>query len=253
MTRPRIISGNGIIIRNSYAPGISSIGGLEQKYDQNLQRGISFESGIEIHAVNSGNCFTHCFDHCFVHCSDHCSDHSSAHCSVHSSDNRMEEFPLTILGLFQQIEVTGGTIAASGPDGEPLLVCLARGRGKVWYLAGTPAKKSLLMLLDILYEKTGVTRHLRVTDPDGRRVEGIEARLARREFDDLVYIVNGSERDVEFVIKTDRPVHRIRELRSLRYWPGLSGKIKKDDVLIFSLQENPSARYCRTAEAGNYI
>ena len=180
MTRPRIISGNGIIIRNSYAPGISSIGGLEQKYDQNLQRGISFESGIEIHAVNSGNCFTHCFDHCFVHCSDHCSDHSSAHCSVHSSDNRMEEFPLTILGLFQQIEVTGGTIAASGPDGEPLLVCLARGRGKVWYLAGTPAKKSLLMLLDILYEKTGVTRHLRVTDPDGRRVEGLEARLARR-------------------------------------------------------------------------
>lgn len=202
----------GITIRNTFSPDIAAIGGLEQKYDQNLQRNISFESGMEIHAAKFGNC--------------------------------MEEFTLTISGLFQKIEAANGTIAATGPEDETLLVCVERGRGKVWYLAGTPDQKSLLKLLDILYDETGVTRHLKVVDNDGERVGGLEARLVRREFDDLVYIVNGSGADVEFIIETDRPYHMIRELRSLKYYPGPSGKIKKDDVLIFSFKENPQVKIC---------
>ena len=202
----------GICIRNAHVPDIAALGRLEQKYDQNLQYNVTFDTGKEISATKFSDC--------------------------------IKAFPLTISGLFQQLETEGGAAAAYGPEGEPLLLQVTRGDGTVWYLGGTPERKSLSALLDAIYEKAGVTRHLKVTDLEGCRIDGLEARLVRREFEDLVYLVNGSGRDVDFTINVDRICQKVRELRRLKYYSKPSGTIKKGDVLIFSLQQDPSMRLC---------
>ena len=108
--------------------------------------------------------------------------------------------------------------------------------------AGTPEPESLARFLDALYERIDVTRHLRLSGPDGRRVLGLEARLIRRRDDDLVYVANTASKEYRFRVETDRPWHRVRELRSLKYWTEPAGVIPPKQTLLFSLQEDPVAR-----------
>jgi len=197
----------GIKIKHADRLSISGFGQFEQQYDQSLERTVKFDQGREITAVGFSNA--------------------------------MEPFKFTISGVFQHIDAVCGEVVAKGPEGEPMLLSVPRGSGRIWYLAGTPEPTSLMMLMDRLFEKAGVERSFKVTDINGNRVLGLEARLARRKFDDLIYVSNESGKDLDFVIQTTRPFYRIREMRSLEYYDKPQGTIKNGEVLIFSFQEDP--------------
>ncbi|MHA6485006.1 beta-galactosidase [Paenibacillus sp. strain BS8-2] len=196
--------------RTSY-PAIEGFGELEQRYDQNLERGVRYGLGREIEAsrINTELC----------------------------------AMPLRMSGIFQDIELAAGEIVAEGPAAEPMLARVPVGSGFVWHCAGMPDASSLSALLDLLFAEAGIHRPLTVTDPEGKRIPGLEARLARREHDDLVYLVNQSGMPADYRIQTNRPVHQVRELLSLDYYTEASGRIEDKSTLIFSLREDPATRW----------
>ncbi|WP_308638358.1 beta-galactosidase [Paenibacillus silvisoli] len=210
-----------ITIGKTEMPEIEGFGELEQRYDQNLERGIQYGRGREIEAA--------------------------------SFDGKLTPPPRFVMsGIFQQISFDEGEVVAAGPAAEPMLVRIPIGAGTVWYAAGMPEKPSFSALLDHWFAESGIHRPLYVTDADGNRIPGLEARLVRRQHDDLVYLVNESGKDAEFRIQTDRPIHEIRELLSLQYVKAAAGRIAKDQTLLFSLREDPAVRYYR-AGANNEI
>lgn len=196
----------GIKIKSTETPSIRAMGEVMQRYDQNLERAIHYASGKEISAAKFSEA--------------------------------VQAFDFKLSGLFQQVEAAGGETAVYGTDGEPMLIHIPRGKGHIWYLAGMPERLPLTLLLDQLYEKCGVRRNLKVTDMDGRRVAGLEARLVRRKFADLVYLANESGKSVAFRIETGRRYSAVRELRSLKYFDTPSRVIEHQQVMIFSLQED---------------
>lgn len=200
----------GVSILHTSYPAIEGFGELEQRYDQNLERGIVYGRGRDIEA-------------------------SRIHANFRLQSLRMS-------GIFQDIGLASGSIVAEGPEAGPMLAHIPIGAGSVWYAAGMPDAPSLSMLLDLLFVEAGVVRSLTVTDPEGKRIPGLEARLARREHDDLVYLVNQSGKPADYRIRTDRSVHRIRELLSLDYYKEASGRIEDKQTLLFSLGEDPAAR-----------
>jgi hypothetical protein len=201
----------GICINAVEDQSIDSFGGMEQKYDQNMERSVRIGGGRKLKAVQ----FT----------------------------GGVDAFDLVVSGIFQEVSADCGEIIASGPAAEPMLLNVSRGCGSIWYLAGMPERRSLAALLDMLFTRTGVQRPLKVTDSEGNRVQGLETRLVRRFHDDLIYLVNESGRDIEFKIETSRPFCKIRELRSLKYYNSPTGCIENGQVLLFSFQEDPVARF----------
>lgn len=196
----------GIKIDSTEVPGIKGLGELEQGYDQNFHRDIIFGTGRTIEAAESEITFNHS--------------------------------PMRTSGLFQSINVKDGRVIAQGPDNQPMLVQKKLGKGSIWIVAGTPDQASLESILDHLYNTVEINRPLKVTDSSGKRIPGLEARLLRREHDDLVYLVNESGHDTDFVIKTDRDIHRVRELRSLNDYDTPTGRIASDQTLLFSLMDD---------------
>jgi beta-galactosidase GanA len=193
----------GIKVKSTEASGIESLGGMRQKYDQNMERVVNYDIGKAVEAETIGK--------------------------------SLEPFQLKTAGIFQLIDITCGEVEAADKEGRPLLVKIPRGLGNVWYLAGSPLQESLSALFDQLFSVLGVKRHLKVTDLEGNRIKGLEARLVRRKFDDLVYIANESGKMVDFKIETDRPWHTVREMRSLQYYDTASGRLEKDQVSLFLL------------------
>jgi hypothetical protein len=142
-------------------------------------------------------------------------------------------------GSLRQL-AAGGEVVETGCDGKAALLRVSRGAGTVWFLTETPAEDAFTALLDRLYSEAGVYRPVRVTDGQGRRAKHIEARLARRKFDDLVYVSNEGAEPAAFRFETDRPYTRIREMRSLKYYKHPEGVLEPDQVLLFSLQVDPT-------------
>jgi len=202
----------GIHIASTHKENIEGFGDLQQKYDQNLERQVKFGGGKVVSAAKFSD--------------------------------EVEPFELTISGLFQEIQADKGKVLISAIDDTPILTKIARGSGYIWYLAGMPERESLLNLLDLVYAKSGIERRFRVTDKDGSRVPGLEARMVSREHDDLIYLANESGREIDFIIEKDAESYSsIRELRSLRYYKEPAGTIAEDQVLIFSFQRNPADKY----------
>lgn len=197
----------GVSIRESIVPGIAGYGEAHRRYDQNIERSVQFEQGVVQTATR--------FMDTLVPCA------------------------LTTSGLLQRVD-TEGEIAAADEHGAPVLLHIERGAGHVWYLTGTPDSASMHALLDQLFEKAGIQRHIRVTDALGNRVAGLEARLVRRQYDDLVYLANGSGQATTFRFETDRPYQGIRELRSMRFFASAEGVLENDQVLLFSLRIDPT-------------
>lgn len=199
----------GIRIEQSFVPKVESLGEFEQGYDQNLDRSVVFGAGKEV--------------------------------SVPSGDPEFfgdRKFDIKTSGVFQQLQVEKGRILAQDKQLGPVLVEKKIGQGRLYIFAGMPNTASLSAFLDCLYEKTGVERHLRVADTQGNRINGLEARLIRRRLEDLVYVVNTTDREIRFTMKTDRPFIKIRELRSLAYWPKPEGVIPARQTLLFAFYED---------------
>lgn len=201
----------GIRIMETIAPDIAHYGELEQRYDQNLQRTVYYENGTDAEAAEFATFF--------------------------QTLGR-----LSYSGLIQRVELIQGESMVRDREGRTMLSKHEIGLGKVWYAAGTPSDESLMELLDELYDIAEVDRPLRVTDMEGKRVVGLEARLVRRKHEDLVYVANESGGTVSFQLHTNRSCQRIRELRSSKEYAVPVGTIAHKDTQLFSLQEDPSIR-----------
>lgn len=222
----------GIHISRTVKPDVIGYGELVQRYDQNLEQAVEYSEGVSAVAGQFADGFA--------------------------------PLALTTSGLFQYVDIAASSASSassvtsastasltsavvSTAEGESMLVEHRTGDGVVWYVCGELTPISLAELIDRLYDRASVDRPLKVTDRAGRRIPGVEARLVRRKHDDLVYVANESGAEAEFVISTDRPIHAVRELRSLAYFPSAEGTIRDKETLLFSLQEDPSVRFARTA------
>jgi hypothetical protein len=202
----------GITVTGSEIPSIQGLGELEQGYDQNLSRGVKFGKGREIAAKRI--------------------------------DPGLNMPSFKTAGIFLATESKGEVLAA-GPNDEPLLVRLAVGKGQVWFVAGDPDQATLHALLDHLADMARMDRPLRVTSEDGRRILGLECRLARRTHDDLVYLANETDRDIQYSLETNRPITGIRELTSLKYQAKPAGTVPAGRTIMLALAEDPVARVMR--------
>ncbi len=197
----------GICVERLEQPSAVTDDEYVQGYDQNLARRVTFAAGTPRRA------------------------------------NRFHEWPQDELSLEPLIQRAGGAeVLAEDDEGQALLLRSARGKGAVWYVPGWPAVLSGALLLDRVIDSVGIGRPLRVRLNGAARIPGLEARLSRRTHDDLVYVANESAQRVDFEITTDRPVHEIRELRTMQYYREPRGSIDPGDLLIFSLREDPSVR-----------
>lgn len=197
----------GIHVRGGVSADPIAFGDQVQRYDQNMERAVRFGRGVE----------------------------KSATAAIPGAAS----FALRTAGAFQQVEAPGARIAAADEEGWPLLLARPHGQGEIWYASGMPDEASLTGLLDALFDESGIDRPLRVTDPQGNRLAGVEARLVRRKHDDLVYIANTGEAAVHYVIRTDRRIDGVRELRSLVYMDRAEGIAEAGATLLLSLREDP--------------
>jgi hypothetical protein len=207
----------GITVTGSEIPSIQGLGELEQGYDQNLSRGVKFGKGREITAKR-----------------------------VDPSLN-MPAFKTA--GIFLATESKGEVLAA-GPADEPLLIKLAVGKGQVWFAAGEPDQATLHALVDHLADQTKIDRPLKVSGTDGRRILGLECRLARRTHDDLVYLANETDKDIQYSLETNRQITGIRELTTLKYQAKPAGTVPAGRTIMLSLAEDPVARVMRGIKGG---
>ncbi|MBO9610460.1 MAG: hypothetical protein J7639_31155, partial [Paenibacillaceae bacterium] len=201
----------GFRIDSTIAPQVAGLGEAMQRYDQSLAQEVRYEPGVSREAAR-------------------------AHPDLASVRIRVS-------GLWQRVSAPDAEVLAADSGGSPLLLKRRHEAGTIWYAAGSLQRSSLGGILDVLFAETDVQRPLKITDPLGKRIDGLEARLVRRQHDDLVYIANESGRPVRFVLHTDRPVHRIRELRSLQYWQQPEGDIHNGETLLLSLMEDPAIRF----------
>lgn len=207
----------GIQVTGSEVPSIEGLGELEQGYDQNLARGVKFGKGREF--------------------------------TARRVDPSLKTPSFKTAGIFMTIESKGDVLAA-GPGDEPLLIRLGVGKGQVWFSAGEPDQATLHALLDHLVDQTKADRPLKVSGPDGRRVLGLECRLARRTHDDLVYLANETDHDIAYSVETDRPISGVRELLSLKFQTKPTGIVPAKRTIMLSLAEDPVARVMRGLKKG---
>ena len=141
-------------------------------------------------------------------------------------------------GLLQELVVADANVLAAS-KGQALLLQKSIGAGQLYVFAGTPTPATLRDFIDILLDRAAVARPVRVTGLQGERLTQLECRVVHTKFHDLVYVVNETDADVAFRIRTGRPFHRIRELRSLQYWDEPAGVIGGRQTYLFKLMEDP--------------
>ena len=205
----------GITVNETFVPQVQGFGEAVQQYDQTMRRSVHFTGGANLAVTGSGI---------------------------------MEGIEVATDGLFQKVTCNGGDVIAELPEGNPLLVRIARGKGQIWYVAGAPQPASYFNMLDRIYDNAGIERHLKVTDANGNRIHGLEARLVRRRNDDLVYISNETKSVKSFRIETNRPIDGICELRSMEIYDKPEGVLKPLQCMLFKFSESPHLRIARWKE-----
>ena len=104
-------------------------------------------------------------------------------------------------GIRQTIKLAGAhKVLGTFEDGSPAVMSQKVGRGQVIYLAMQLGEPSMGVLLDWVYEQAGVTRLVRVTDPAGKRIAGLETRTVSSPVGTLTYMYNLNDRTVKAVL-----------------------------------------------------
>ncbi len=126
---------------------------------------------------------------------------------------------LTGDGIRQDIKLTGANeVLATFEDGKPAIVQRKLGAGNVVYVAMQLDETSMALLLDWVYDRAGVKRLARVTDPAGKRIPGLETRTVAGPNGTLTYLYNMTESTVKAVIHPAAgvPVGSIEDLTYAR-------------------------------------
>ena len=205
----------GITVDETFVPEVEGFGEAVQQYDQTMRKAVHYGGGKTCSATGRGI---------------------------------MNGVEIATDGLFQKVSNTGWEVIAELADSTPLLMRKTYGKGQIWYVTGTPQPASYYAMLDRIYETAGIQRHLKVTDIDGNRIHGMEARLVRQRNRDLVYISNETEQEQTFRIETDRPIDGICEMRSTEVYKKPEGVLKPLQCMLFAFNESPHKRIARRKE-----
>jgi hypothetical protein len=118
-------------------------------------------------------------------------------------------------GTRQEISVPPSfEVLAEFSSGQPALVTVPRGRGRLFYSATSFPQQSLGLLLDRLLDASGVARPVRVRRQDGRPPADIEARTVKTAGATLVYLVNFNRQAADVRIELDGKVRtKLYDLR----------------------------------------
>jgi beta-galactosidase GanA len=100
-------------------------------------------------------------------------------------------------GTRQDISIsTTHEVLATFSNDQPALISLNRGRGHVYYAATSFPRRSLSLMLDRLFDASGVSRPVRVRGEHGELLWNVEARFAEGAAEKLIYIVNFTDNPV---------------------------------------------------------
>ncbi|HUW59330.1 MAG TPA: beta-galactosidase trimerization domain-containing protein [Planctomycetota bacterium] len=125
----------------------------------------------------------------------------------------MKAAPLKGRGIRQSIKVSGPhTVLATLEDGNPALVSRKIGRGEVIYLAMQLEDLSMGDLMDWLYDRAEITRPVRTTDPEGKRIPGLESRTVPYKGGYLTYLYNMNEHSVSVKLRPKVNVGKVTNL-----------------------------------------
>lgn len=116
-------------------------------------------------------------------------------------------------GIRQSIKLLGkSSVLAAYADKTPAIVSAKLGRGEVIYLAMQLDETSMGDLLDWVYERAGVKRVVRVSDPAGKRIPGLDVRTVPWKGGYLTYIYNMTEKTVKVKMHAKTKVGKVTNL-----------------------------------------
>ncbi len=177
----------GIQVREIEQPAVDRVGELEQAYDQSFHERVVYRStqAIELSPQPVG---------------------------IFAKG----ALKLQAQGTRQKISIAGPhTKLAAFPDGQPALVSLPKGRGVIYYATTSFPQESLRILLDRIFDASGVDRPIRVRGDDGGWPGDVEARYASRDEGKFLYIVNFNRKAAKLRIEADGRIKpKLYELRT---------------------------------------
>lgn len=177
----------GIAVRRIEQPVADRTGELEQAYDQSFHERVVYRS---THAVEL---------------------------SLQPEGIFATGAPkLQAQGTRQEISIVGPhTKLATFPDGQTALASLPLGRGVIYYAATSFPRESMRILLDRIFDASGIDRPVRVRGENGDWPGDVEARYALSDEGKFLYIVNFNRKAVKLRIETDgRTAPGLYELRA---------------------------------------
>ena len=175
----------GIRILKTSATPEYNMGVLERQYDQTLRQSI-VSSGTDNREITTLPC---------------------------------EEFgkaPLAFSGrgIVQTLVAGEGSVElARFTDGRTAIIRHTLGRGKVYCLAMPLDPQSYARLVDRLFENANISRPVRFTDSEDRRIWKVEGRSLRQDGDWLIYLINHG--DITAMVKLTLPAMPL-SLKDLR-------------------------------------
>ena len=135
-------------------------------------------------------------------------------------------------------------VLARFEGGQPGVMRIQTGRGKVYYVAARLGEESLLALAERLLAEAGVRPIAAVRELDGRQPTDIEARSVEHDGAVLLYVINPRNEPATLRIQTDRPFTAIENLRTLergRYDATMT--VPARDTALFRLSGSPTTGY----------
>ena len=115
-------------------------------------------------------------------------------------------------GIRETIAARRGRVIARFADGEPAIVSIPRGKGRVYYAAMQLKPQSYSTLLDAILDDLKVRRPVRLLDKRGHALWGVEARACDYKGGTLVYAINLLAEPVDVRVAADKRVTAVHDL-----------------------------------------
>jgi len=181
----------GVEISKSSAENKTELGELEQEYDQTLRRAAVKTGTVESEII-----------------------------TMPGAEPGNTGLQLRGRGIILHVKPGENTeVLARLKDDEPAIVRCKFGSGSLTLLATQLEPQSYAQLLDLLFERAGVTRQIRVTDVAGRRLWQVEARSLQRGRSWLLYLINHRDSAIEVKLSLPAAARSVLDLRHDRDLP----------------------------------
>ncbi|MFB3879859.1 MAG: beta-galactosidase [Armatimonadota bacterium] len=105
-------------------------------------------------------------------------------------------------------------VLARFEDGQPGVVRLPLGQGRVYYVPAPLGEESLLALTERLLDEAGVRPIAAVRELDGTRPSDIEARSVEHDGAVLLYVINPRQEAVTLRVESERAFTQVENLRT---------------------------------------